>query len=530
MYKINVPKVWINSENRIVLRILNRNSRESKVHHLVAGREFPLSPSHFPAGSSNEFVIWVDQIHDGKSVPVTERTTPALISQISSLRNLLEQIYFKTSSNDEPNVKNILQIINSSRWISDPKQSDRIYRISDNIFGLVGRAAGSSEAELRNLIESLNAIHPANDGSEIMNNIIYVYFAIKIHKLTNKESVKFFSSLNSIRTGACVAIPDGVREILHEARAYGSHPSVNLLIACLESVFVTRGDSAHRIQAVIQRPPQESQSKILKTSGLGGAATYGSCEEGDETIAIAPVVLEYLHKSVPSVHAQEPTIIYSADPHFLKSYLPRLLFYVSLFPEYRYHFHIIASKYESTVVKDLILKHIQSIVSIRSSEASTPKIDISFSECPADVKERVSYYASARYMIAGEIMKESSRPVWIQDVDLYPTGELSSFLPTFLAHDVSLYRSSFLGGTLPWVRYLAGNVFVSPTSAGMEFLVNVDRYMRHWLTVESSWMIDQNAISYGIESMKSSLLMADTRTMRVPVQQSALANRIENMR
>lgn len=530
MYKVLIPKEWIASENRLILRILNRNTRESKSHRIIAGREFPLSSLHFPAGNSSDFVIWVDQIHEGKSISVTERTNAKTISQVSSLRIYLDQMYKSLRPIQVNKMQELLKIINSLRWIHDPTQVDRIYRVSDNIFGIVSNAPASSVAELGNLIHALNLKHPANDGSAVMSNILYVYFSIRTHKVMNKNYSMSVDSLDSMRAGVNVAVPDEVRDILHEASSYGSHSSVNLLVACLESAFVTRAHSMSRIQEAIHGARQGSRSEILNTSGLGGAATYGPCDEDIGDAAIAPVALEYLHRSTRTAQGQEPTIIYSADPRFLRSYLTRLLFYIGLFPENKYHFHIIAIKKEAIAMKDIVLEHLKSILAIRESTNSSPNVDISFSECPIGVKEKVSYYASARYMIAGEIMKETSRPVWIQDVDLYPTGELASFIPTFMSHDVSLYRSNFLGGALPWVRYLGGNVFVSPTKAGTEFLTHVDYYMRNWLIAESSWMIDQNAISYALESMNNPLRLADTRTMRVPVQQSALANRIENMR
>ncbi|MGP9726241.1 hypothetical protein [Glutamicibacter sp. AOP3-A1-12] len=513
MYEVRVAKEWQSSkESKLILRLKNSHSGESNSYAIQADKSRKVTSAELPGANKNAVVAWVDENIDGMNYPLTERV------RVNSLHRIIDLIpYFSQSvehADDDVEFNKLLNLVDAWRWITPENVNSRLAPLTTNILPDIRSFKTDDKSFLSQIRSKLSSRHPINDGSTIMNSILYVYYISKIHE-----------SLSSNKIDLSVNSYPAKNDLL------GLGLVLNEMLEC-DSFVAIRGlqeIAGHVIRNT--RPANSTGTNFMAGVDdlplipelLRGIFTFGTPE--DRNIGNIDLKLITSHDILSKTDG--PVVLYSADPKYLRAYLTRVLFYMTTLPELKYHFHVVADEFEARDISDLISKHLQEICSVRKIDYNAIYFEVSYSSLPINVPEPKSYFASARYLVASKVMARHDTSVWIQDIDLYPTGDITKFIARLESNDISLYKSRVLGGMLPWVRHLAGNVYVKNTPTGFKFLSFVEEYLQEFLIRENSWMIDQNSLSYGIEKIGIEVGVGDTRTMRIPVQQSNLAARIE---
>lgn len=110
-----------------------------------------------------------------------------------------------------------------------------------------------------------------------------------------------------------------------------------------------------------------------------------------------------------------------------------------------------------------------------------------------------SYYASARFFAAHEVLRETGLPTFIFDIDLCVLGDLGALLKSADWQEKRI-ACRFMGGlTLPWQKIVANAMYVPPTRDGRGYLEAVCSYLRYIYgrsAGERLWWIDQNALFF----------------------------------
>lgn len=521
MFRILVPKNWVFDDGRLILRLVNRSTKEKISHRIIQGKAMSLKLSDLPSNSPGEVVVWIDVATANKTYPVTKRINLASLRKGSKLRDLIYNVSIR-EHRSSPEQSDI-DLLNALRWIR-PSGKDDSFRISHRVLNDFGSITKDSAKIIEECYLGMSNYQNINDGSEICNQISFMRTLCRIRTLAQERlTTKDAFSRQAVLSGN-IEVQKFASELLEEARSYADLPAMKVVTACLESVLFPRHVSAASFESLRE---EKNISSIRQTGALAGVSSSGDL--GLRNPINIPKV-EYrgigadLHSRKKS---EKTTVIYSADPKFLKSYLLRLVFYISLFPEFDYHFHIVASDAEFTETSKLFLQTYELNQNIRGKSSATDHISFSSSEVPVDVVQENSYFASARYLIADQVMKITNSPVWIQDVDLFPTADPTGFEAALQRNDVTLYVSSFARGLFPWTRYLAGNVYINNSAMGEKFLLSASSYLSEWVSVPDSWTVDQNAITYALDNCGPELLLGDMKELKLPLTQSKLSVRIE---
>lgn len=522
MYSVLIPSNWVTPDGRLVLRLIDRRTRKVKSLKIIHGEQHIIRRDDLPTSNPGDVIAWIDFTSGTETVALTERVNLASLKRAHLLREYFFRPKLTPAQNNE--VESLIKIVNALRWIT-VENSNNEFKFSHRIMNDYGKITKNGKDIINRTFDSLNSFQDINDGSELSNQIAYLWAMLRITEIASKKlgtSETFDARQAKDRNSnqRTVAV-----EILTELEKFSRLPAVLALAASAESLISERIQFSEKFATL--RHGQTAQS-ILQTGGLAGVYSVGTLTN------IAPVpTLRINHPGIGAdlmlrANKNRVTIIYSANPKFLKSYLFRIIFYMSAFPEYDYHFHLVAKDAECREMAICLLETFELNQKIREKDTDTSHVSFSFSQVPQEVNEDISYFASARYLIALEVMDMTQSPIWIQDVDLFPTGDTTPYIKTLRQYDISIFVSSFLRGILPWARYLAGNVFVNNTDMGREFLVHTSDYLTRWVTCPNNWTVDQNALAYAIDSCGEGLKIGNLRMMQMPVIQSKFAARIES--
>lgn len=522
MYKVLIPRNWEIPEGRLILRLKNRNSKNSVSKRIIKGRPTVLKIADMPAKSVGDVIAWVDVATAESTKPLTTRVNLASLKRVKNIRSL---IYGEINI---PDLERLLNeqtaALNGLRWIA-PNGPGDIFRISHRILNDFGTIGKKGVNNVDHLFNSMRNFQNINDGTEACNQIAYVHMICQIRQVAQQH----MQVSDTFSRSAIVSGNENMRKVLlgllYEIKQYSELPALQTIAASIESLLYERCVSAESFTGLRE---SKSLNSLRLTGGLSGIGSYGDRHHGD-SIAMPEIKYTGIGTDVHSrINNGKTTVIYSANPKFLKAYLFRLVYYISLFPEFDYHFHLIASAEDCAKLAELVLESFVFNQKIRQKPTSTAHISFSFSSVPLQVEDETSYFASARYLVAGQIMNITKAPVWVQDVDLFPTADTNKYQDQLKKHDVTLYVSGFLRGLFPWTRFLAGNVYVNNTQKGKEFLESAAKYLCEWVTVPNSWTVDQNALTYAIDYCGPNLKLGNMKELKVPLTQSKLAIRIES--
>ncbi|HHJ1299045.1 MULTISPECIES: hypothetical protein [Pseudomonas] len=140
-------------------------------------------------------------------------------------------------------------------------------------------------------------------------------------------------------------------------------------------------------------------------------------------------------------------------------------------------------------------------VALMKSRLFCTELNVTFEEVD-EVLDKKSYFAQSRFLVARRLSEHYRQPLLITDLDFQLSQDPSdafkklSFIDvSFLQHKIKSAQWAF-----PWLRSMAGSVWVNNTEAGREFFRLMELgfascYNAHWF----NWGVDQNLLTSVLE-------------------------------
>ncbi|MCE0931624.1 hypothetical protein [Pseudomonas monteilii] len=134
-----------------------------------------------------------------------------------------------------------------------------------------------------------------------------------------------------------------------------------------------------------------------------------------------------------------------------------------------------------------------------------PSINLS-AETIADINDKKSYYAQARFLMARRLSAFYKKPLMITDLDFQLCADPREAIKKLALIDVSFLQANQTSvmWTFPWLRSMAGSVWVNNTPAAREFFRLVEQgfdacFNPSWF----NWGVDQNLLTTVLEYFKT---------------------------
>ncbi|MCC3282473.1 hypothetical protein [Arthrobacter caoxuetaonis] len=487
---------------------------------LRAGATTEMSRDMLP-GPAEHTVVWIDEVcSDGSSKPLTSRFRLDALKAVAKLeRWLRDPLRIATEEEAEA----MLETLAVWEHFADAKWKERLTRLVKDVNR---RVAGARHIPPNSRIALFCRLDDRFGFSNSLpgNVVTGLTASLELHALLGKYGTPNVRRVEHLSRMTTMAISEPLRgelrTIVETSKAYNSSTTMShLLRGQILSVIKGRAAAAEEFRTAISK-----DSKLIKSMYLDmGAFTYGV----PRSDAKRNVLNVSWHGGVTLEDARV-TVLYSANIAFLRRYFARIIFYALAEPNQQLHFHIVADEPEALdfIREATELANGMHTFSRRSSER--PRISWSSSRLPEDVGNPVTYFACARYLVAQQIMDRFETDVWIQDVDLFPVSPVSDSPVGFAEFDVIVAASTGNNMLAPWRRYLAGNVFLSRSNNGRQFITQVENYIWTFLPVVDSWMLDQNALDWAIECAPAETAIGNMRVLGVGLTQSVMSGPIES--
>lgn len=113
-----------------------------------------------------------------------------------------------------------------------------------------------------------------------------------------------------------------------------------------------------------------------------------------------------------------------------------------------------------------------------------------------------AYFASARYMLAHDILRQNAAALWIMDIDVKYKNSLDINFDQYGwdRHKPGVRYTSDL--TLPWQKMTANAMYIPNNDIGLEYTRLISLYLCYYFYYSNSrkdlWWIDQNAIFFSL--------------------------------
>lgn len=205
------------------------------------------------------------------------------------------------------------------------------------------------------------------------------------------------------------------------------------------------------------------------------------------------------HRLIKKPSVAEMSLVFSMDAGFCSAYLPLVVHYARNLPEYNCHLVFAGDDCGLKACEEMLWL----LVDAQEKCAGRRMENISYStmKVPDLVRDKATFYACARYLAALDLIGFFSG-IYIMDVDVQFTKAPAKFFSELMGRPLCLPETRSLAQIIPWRRYMAGNVFVSNSSEGREFIGVVCNYISAGLVCDNSWTLDQNALCYALERTK----------------------------
>lgn len=195
--------------------------------------------------------------------------------------------------------------------------------------------------------------------------------------------------------------------------------------------------------------------------------------------------------------ASERTIAVSVDPAFFRIYGPRLMLLAQQLPDIDFTFILCGRGRALKEAREDAEAFRKALFTFNQS-GEPDNLRYMTMPVPDEVTEAETFYACAR-LFAIDSLLHRYRQVYLMDADLDTDSDPRPYLN--LLKDVP-FGAPLTKGFLalsPWRRYMAGNLPFNREAIKDGLLADVQEYIAYWLTRQNSWMLDQNALAYGIE-------------------------------
>lgn len=203
-------------------------------------------------------------------------------------------------------------------------------------------------------------------------------------------------------------------------------------------------------------------------------------------------------------------LLFSCDPIFFAIYLP---YWVSLSQyllelDIYLHFVLVCDGQDADEILDKGQRVIESTARLRGCDPGLLSVHLSFSrvQVPSYVKDRTTFYACARYLVAGTIAGRFGGCVLVLDIDMTLRSDPEVFFQNLKRLPQPRLPIVIAGGMeslIPTRRYMAGTFPVPDGELGEWVMQSLEAYLYAGLSSAVSGTLDQNALAYVAEEMIS---------------------------
>ena len=198
----------------------------------------------------------------------------------------------------------------------------------------------------------------------------------------------------------------------------------------------------------------------------------------------------------------EFTIVMSLDVNFLRKYAPQLFYSIISLKKQHFHFHLVGNSDEISEIYIEAINLFNNMKKFIKPSESVIKPTFSFESCPEYVKDPITLAACSRFLNAPRFLEKFDSRILIIDADYYINNDFDKYFAKLKETDISMAVSSGIKSVRPWIRYMAGSVYVDRNETGQLFLRKLNSYIIENLKSDNTWTLDQNALTYAMESVK----------------------------
>lgn len=282
------------------------------------------------------------------------------------------------------------------------------------------------------------------------------------------------------------------------ASSFESAPSQISALNLLGKIFslVDRSAAADYFSLIRQKDDSDLISYFY--TDVGALSYYSQSQiVSPEVSARTRSVQESIHEIAVSHTGNELGILVSVDPNFFRIYSWLIYYYAQQLPHIDFNFLICC---DQDSAKQLISdgeKYAEALSTLNKS--GTPE-NIGYFHIPVPdfAIQQKTFYACARFYAAERLLKEYPQ-VYVMDADLMFTEDPTKYFSRIKDLQVAAPENIGLTYLSPWRRHLAGNIPLNRSVLNTDFLSDLQDYISYGLAAKSSWMLDQNALTYSIE-------------------------------
>lgn len=474
----------------------------------------------FAVNLSGQTSIPDDPIFDGDPILFLQRhtgdgtlqdLTPRIrLSSLVILRTLDPNVLLQTFDAEDETHRKVANAFKIAQWINDERIRLWLDILSTKFLRLRLPNSGAPHNTLLSVL--LREIDSGVDTDEVTDLLLYFETLLKMRRVLAADP-----SWRAVHPESSLKIVSGLDTVLTNVQNRQGLKLVQSLSVGMTDVVRGR-DVAGKVADDIRR-----QLGTGKLGAESGVKTYGDVEGPLKPLRVR--FTDLVGETVKNGRS-ELTVLYSGDPAFIRAYAARIFFFMTVFPEFHYHFALVGNETECEAFARELEELWKASAAIKR-QTSVDRLSISFTPMPVGLPNPVSFLASARFYFVQQHLSQFRKGLWVQDVDLYPENDFRPVLNRIPSRtDIGVSLSNFLGGILPWKRVLAGNLIAYPTEKAKEFFNHAINYLDSWLVSDGSWMVDQNSLAYAVEQTDG-LEISDFMSAGMPMRQSAMASLLE---
>lgn len=264
-----------------------------------------------------------------------------------------------------------------------------------------------------------------------------------------------------------------------------------------------------QVQSIYSRREASKTFEIVRThasSGLvkdffrdTGALTYYGHPDVEERRRALPSLTEITSQTFGPGPGSAQAILVSVDPNFFRIYAPMMLHNAQQIPSVDFIIVLCAQPGEVEQLRVDTKKFLSGLTALNRQEAPQ-NVRTIVVETPAWVQNVRTFYACARFLALPEVLDEYDS-VYATDADMFLTKDPRPFLKKVASISFGVTRTEGTLGVPPWRLYMAGSMAVNRKYQTSAIRGRLENYLSVGLTEKESWMLDQNALTYAVETV-----------------------------
>ncbi|WP_166827780.1 hypothetical protein [Brevibacterium limosum] len=403
------------------------------------------------------------------------------------------------------------KVFDSTRMFADLSRSaDSVADVSRaELLTAIRSSPGRFHLSLKKILGRLGERLATRPNAQLVREWTSYFAGIEAH-IDDDHFTYFISTIKLLE----VALSNGLEDFVAEPDAtslktlvsridgfasnFESAPSQIAALNLLGKIFslIDRSAAADYFSLIGQKDDNDLISYFYTDVG---ALTYYSHGQvvSPQTSARTRSVQESIHEITVSQTGNELGILVSVDPNFFRIYSWLIYYYAQQLPHIDFNFLICC---DQDSAEQLISDGEMYAEALSTLNKSGMPENVGYFRIPVPdfANQQKTFYACARFYAVERLLKEYPQ-VYSMDADLMFTEDPTKFFSRVRNLRVAAPESVGLTYLSPWRRHLAGNIPLNSSVLNTDFLSDLQDYISYGLAAKSSWMLDQNALTYSIE-------------------------------